>query len=129
PDDAPPLSPQVERILTSLPEKGAHLRHLLGALLRPGRRSAMHVALSERLAAAGSDPSTLSRLYDGWLSTAGANGRKAGESLLRMLEQELPRRPVDVPTYAADRVGTGDDLIGIRREVDAFAYLLASKAQ
>lgn len=129
PEDAPPLSPQVERILTSLPESGAHLRHLLGALLRPGLRSVMHIALSERLAAAGSDPPTLSRLYDGWLSSGAANGRRAGASLRAMLERELPRRPVDVPTYAADRVGKGDDLIGIRREVDAFAYLLASKAQ
>jgi hypothetical protein len=129
PDDPPPLSPQVERILTSLPERAAHLRHLLGALLKPGARSVLHIALRERLATAGSDPSTLSRLYDNWLSTDATGGKRAGESLRAMLEQELPRRPIDVPTYAADRVGKGDDLIGIRREVDAFAYLLASKAQ
>ena len=53
----------------------------------------------------------------------------AGRRLAELLQRELPLRPVDVPSYAPDRTGAGEDLIGIRREVDAFAYLIASKAQ
>ena len=36
--------------------------------------------------------------------------------------------PVEVPDYKADRATTGDDLVDIRAEVDAFAYLLASRS-
>jgi KAP family P-loop domain len=84
------------------------------------------------LSAAGASLSVLSGLYDSWLSGPSPEDGKphaAGRMLQQMLDRELPRRPVDVPTYCADRAAAGDDLIGIRREVDAFAYLLASKAQ
>jgi hypothetical protein len=36
--------------------------------------------------------------------------------------------PVEIPDYKTDRVAIGDDLIDIRAEVDAFAYLLASRS-
>ena len=36
--------------------------------------------------------------------------------------------PVEVPDYKADTSVTGDDLVDIRAEVDAFAYLLASRS-
>ena len=36
--------------------------------------------------------------------------------------------PIEVPEYKADKTAIGDDLVDIRAEVDAFAYLLASKS-
>jgi hypothetical protein len=127
-DGPPPLSPEAERALPSANVDEVHLRHLLGGLLDAG--SALTERLDERLAAAGAGLTQLADAYRRWLSDpGGASGAPAGQRLREMLEREMPRRAVDVPTYAADRVGGGDDLVGIRREVDAFAYLLASKAQ
>ena len=40
--------------------------------------------------------------YRGWLSQPLDGSRSAGEQLAAWLAAELPRRPVDVPTYAAD---------------------------
>ena len=36
--------------------------------------------------------------------------------------------PVEIPDYKADKAAIGDDLVDIRAEVDAFAYLLASRS-
>jgi hypothetical protein len=36
--------------------------------------------------------------------------------------------PIEIPDYKADKTAIGDDLIDIRAEVDAFAYLLASRS-
>jgi uncharacterized protein YoxC len=36
--------------------------------------------------------------------------------------------PVEIPDYKADKATAGDDLVDIRAEVDAFAYLLASRS-
>ena len=130
-DDQPPLSPPVEKALISLStgyEKSSaagdstvHLRQLLGALL--ATRSDLTEQLDKRLTAASANLRQVVEVYNHWL----ADPKR--QQLREVLEREMPRRPVDVPTYAPDRVGTGDDLIGIGREVDAFAYLLASKAQ
>ena len=128
-DAPPPLTPDAERALQPRYATELHLRHVLGGLLQ-GSDSDLSRALATRLAAVGSSLSELSRAYDAWLNDPALNsGKSAGQALREMLEQRMPRRPLDVPTYAADRVGAGDDLVGIQREVDAFAYLLASKAQ
>jgi hypothetical protein len=130
-DVPPPLSPDAERAVLSLSTGEGHLRHLLGELLHSSS-SALHKRLEERLGAAGTSLSELATLYDRWLADTELDGGKtqtAGRQLQEMLEREMPRRPVDVPTYAADSVGAGDDLVGIQREVDAFAYLITSKAQ
>ncbi len=37
-------------------------------------------------------------------------------------------KPVEIPDYKADKAAIGDDLVDIRAEVDAFAYLLASRS-
>jgi hypothetical protein len=37
-------------------------------------------------------------------------------------------RPVEIPDYKADKAVLGEDLVDIRAEVDAFAYLLASRS-
>jgi hypothetical protein len=131
-DAPPPLSPDVERAVESVKQKEVHLRHLLGALLHGSPTSSFHGRLEERLSAAGTSLTDLAGVYDRWLRAAPSGESRpqtAGRQLQDMLERELPRRPIDVPSYTADRVNSDDDLVGIRREVDAFAYLLASKAQ
>jgi len=131
-DMPPPLSPEVERALLSVSAGDVHLRHLLGALLHGSPSSEFNRRLEERLAAASASLSEVAAVYDRWLADpplADGKSQTAGRQLQELLQRELPRRAVDVPSYAADRVGAGDDLVGIRREVDAFAYLLASKAQ
>jgi hypothetical protein len=112
--------------LSSSADDTVPLRHVLGALLTVP--SDLTKRLEERLAAAGASLQQLVDVYHRWLDDP-SKDRRSSQRLRQMLEDEMPRRPVDVPTYAPDRVGTGEDLIGIRREVDAFAYLLASKAQ
>jgi len=54
------------------------------------------------------------------------------ESYAQFLQEHFPfnPRPIDIPNYKADhgqQVGLADDMVGIRPEVDAFAYLLASR--
>jgi KAP family P-loop domain len=130
PDDEPPLAPETERALQSLGGTEVQLRDLLGALLVGS--SPLTTRLADRLEASGESLTRVVELYRRWLDEPlkmGPSDPPAGQLLRELLERELPRRPVDVPTYAPDRVGTGEDLVGIGREVDAFAYLLASKAQ
>jgi KAP-like P-loop domain-containing protein len=55
-----------------------------------------------------------------------------GESYTKFLQQRFPfsPRPIDIPNYKADhgqQIALADDMVGIRAEVDAFAYLLASR--
>ncbi len=137
-DEQPPLSPMVDKAMLSLSsgyemssaagDDVVHLRQVLGALLMT--YSELTRRLEELLTAAGASLSRLVEVYRSWLDdAANASQSRSRPRLREVLEREMPRRPVDVPTYASDRVGTGEDLIGIRHEVDAFAYLLASKAQ
>jgi hypothetical protein len=130
-DDPPFVSPEVESVVLSVGTRDPHLRHLLGGLLQLTSQSELHRRLAERLSAGGHSLTALVTSYQRWLAaTATFSSAQTSAFALRvMLEKELPLRPVDVPSYAADRVGGADDLIGIRREVDAFAYLLVSKAQ
>ena len=104
------------------PGEAVHVRHILGALIDVDTEVSRE--LSERLRERGSDLSLLNHAYQSWLHSYprdAAGGRKAGGEIAAVLLRELPRRPVDVPSYAADRVGDGGDLIGIAGEVDAFA--------
>jgi hypothetical protein len=130
-DTPPPVSPEVESVVLSVGMRDPHLRHLLGGLLQLTSQSELHRRLEERLSAGGHSLTTLVTSYQRWLDETGAvsSAQTSAVALREMLERELPLRPVDVPSYAADRVGGADDLVGIRREVDAFAYLLVSKAQ
>ena len=126
----PPLAQETESAVRSASAGEIDLRHLLGGLLVGS--SPLHVRLEQRLAATGVSLTQVVETYQRWLADPaedGPSGPPAGQRLRELLEREMPRRPVDVPTYAADRAGGGDDLVGIRREVDAFAYLLASRAQ
>jgi KAP family P-loop domain len=131
-DSPAPLAPDIEQAMLSRTTGEVQLRDLLGGLLHVSPSSALHRSLEDRLAAAGISLSVLGSVYDKWLvdpAYHAEKGRAPVRALRDFLERELPRRPVDVPSYAPDRAGEGEDLIGIQREVDAFAYLLASKAQ
>ena len=130
--DAPaPLSTDIEQAMLSLSTDEVHVRHLLGWLLHVSPSSALHGSLEDRLAVAGISLSLVASVYDEWLGDPAHHqkGSAAARSLRDMLERGLPRRPINVPSYAPDRASGGEDLVGIQREVDAFAYLLASKAQ
>lgn len=57
---------------------------------------------------------------------------KTEEEYASLLQEHIPydANPIDIPNYKADHKklhDLSDDLIGIRAEVDAFAYLLASR--
>jgi hypothetical protein len=64
--------------------------------------------------------------YSSYLDDPPAGGY--GEFLAR--EHPFTGRPVEIPTYRSDHGpgSMGDDHVDIRAEVDAFAYLLASRA-
>lgn len=102
------------------------LRELFGVFLMQTRLPACR-ALYEQLTARGVDAHQLVAIYDHYLA-----GRVPFTEFLR---ERLPRQPavVELPPYVPDHqphVATPDelpDLIGIRAEVDAFAYLTASK--
>lgn len=139
PDTRPQLSSEAEMLLTdarSLASDGqVHLRMLLGSILQ-SRSTTLWTSLEQAFTTTGTPLDTVTRAYIGWLEGRAAGSASApskasarpvaGRSLRAMLEREFPQRPVDLPTYSSDVVG-GGDLVGIRAEVDAFAYLLASR--
>jgi hypothetical protein len=155
PDDYPPIRPQdLERWAVGLPDDLAstlasdsrmlfdraasssrdglvQLPGLIGAFLTSG--STLETAFLDAFRRAGADGVSISKTYDEWwleesrgdhTARTGFGGTRLRERLLR----EHPRRPVQLPDYLPDREEQGYDLLGIGAEVDAFAYLLASRA-
>jgi hypothetical protein len=100
--------------------KVVELKALFGGLLYGS--NALSTALRDLFGRAG-----LSGAVDGYRDylADGSSGDYAG-----FLTRVFPFRetPVEVPDYKADTSVTGDDLVDIRAEVDAFAYLLASRS-
>ena len=123
-----PLDGEAESVLASAASLAGggmrvHLRYLLGALL------AVEASLRWRtsLAARGADAASVRDSYGRWLEAEREGDTEvAGRRLRRWLERENPRRPVDMPQYAPDRVDGQQDHIGITTEADAFARLIAS---
>lgn len=99
----------------------AHLKHLLGALLQ----QSTPFRWSQALAARGTEWTQVLDSYQRWLAST-PPGNPEGNGLAGWLARENPRRPVDLPVYAPDRIDAERDLIGIQTEADAFAYLIAS---
>lgn len=126
----PPLSISASSILStaqSLSRVGEiHLSHLLGGLLVA--TSELTTSLESAVSAVGGSLSLVAESYQRWLETDPGGTGIAGEKLRVWLRTENPRRPVDVPSYASDQVHADTDLIGIRREADALAYLIASRS-
>ncbi|MFG3602511.1 P-loop NTPase fold protein [Micromonospora chersina] len=128
PSGMPPLSPGAETVLRHIdPSMSGPVRlyHVLGALLQA--QTELRTPLMAALAATGDTIDAVAETYDRWAKTDPGEGDVAGQSLRDWLHRNNPRHPVDLPTYASDRIDPGHDLIGITVEADAFAYLLASR--
>jgi KAP family P-loop domain len=102
------------------------LKALFGGLL--ARENEVAFAFSALLTAVGLSAAIDISSYLEW-----ATGPRQFKDYAEFLAARHPFRasPVEVPEYKADKPGegvTGDDLVDIRAEVDAFAYLLASKS-
>ena len=96
------------------------LRALFGGLLYGSNRVAN--AFRDLLAKVG-----LSEAVDSYREYIA--GKSSGDYTAFLAEFHPFRpEPVEIPDYKADRVAIGDDLVDIRAEVDAFAYLLASRS-
>jgi hypothetical protein len=124
PSAPPPLSPGAESavglsVQLRGPEKYVELKALFGGLLNA--------------------PTPVGSAFRSLLSGAGLTGvvedyevylRNGSGSYKDFLTSKHPysSAPVEVPDYKADKSLTGDDLVDIRAEVDAFAYLLASRS-
>ena len=126
PGDPHPLDEEAESVLASaasLAGGRVSLPYLLAALL------ALEVPLRWRtsLAARGADAATVRDSYSRWLEAErkGGGTEVGGRRLRRWLEQENPRRPVDLPQYAPDRIDSRQDHIGVATEAEAFARLIA----
>lgn len=121
------LEAGVERGLSSGSAKVAELRGLVGGLLRASTPTGTR--LQTLIGDAGTSLDELLAAYDEYLRRDPLDSSEDGD-LRGMLRRRFPRRPVSIPDYKADQVdrrGDGDDLLGIHAEVDAFAYLLASR--
>jgi hypothetical protein len=141
--DPHPLDQEAESVMASAasmaPNGRVSLQYLLGALL------AVQVPLRWRtsLAARGADAATVRDSYNRWLEAERKGGTEAepkggteverkggaevgGRRLRQWLQRENPRRPVDLPQYAPDRIDSRQDHIGVATEAEAFARLIAS---
>ncbi|MGH8887419.1 MAG: P-loop NTPase fold protein [Egibacteraceae bacterium] len=125
-DALPPLEPDVERILARAreapdPDGLVPLRALFGALLELDNPAS--AAIRRELAARGIDAAAIVASYHDFLASQQPYG-----TFLRDRHPCPPPR-VEVPAYQADKpLAEPDDLVGISAEVDAFAYLIASRA-
>ena len=126
PDQSPELTQSVDGAVAAAAEQPrggdnvVELKSLFGGLLYGS--NPVSSAFRELLTRAG-----LRSVVDGYREylTDSSLGR-----LRSVPRPPLPVRaaPVEIPDYKADKAAIGDDLIDIRAEVDAFAYLLASRS-
>jgi hypothetical protein len=122
PDTEPQLGSEAVAVLDSARQFGsgrAELRHLLGALLQQTRPFRWSPAFASR----GTEWTQVLSSYQQWLADPTSVN---GGDLPGWLARQNPRRPLDLPVYAPDRIDAEQDLIGIQTEADAFAYLIAS---
>jgi KAP family P-loop domain len=136
PDQPPLVGPEVERALSYassvLPQEAdglISLNMLFGALLSP--RVGVSDVLRAQLTTRGVNADTVLGSYPDFLTRR--------ESYADFLKTHHPYRPraVELPTYSPDQprerrpppdsVPDPADLVGIEAEVNAFAYLIASK--
>lgn len=124
PDQPPELTPPADNAVGTAadqPRGGdgvVEVKSLFGGLLLGS--NAVSSAFRELLAKAGLVDAVEG--YSRYLSDSSADDYAA------FLASTFPYRavPVEIPDYKADKAAIGDDLLDIRAEVDAFAYLLAS---
>ena len=133
PDQPPPLQQDAKMIVEMGIKKGlasgspevAELRALFAAMLEGSTpvTSAFIDLLSQR----GVELSQVARATQDYLQQYSEN-----QSYAQFLRDHFPfnPRPIDIPNYIADHgqeLGLAEDMVDIRAEVDAFAYLLASR--
>jgi len=104
----------------------AELRALFAAMLETSNPVAS--AFGERFAQRETSLSEIARSLREYVETY----KEGHSSYARFLQERHPfsPRPVDIPNYKADhgrQIELADDMIDIHAEVDAFAYLLASR--
>lgn len=133
-DEVPSLEPDTEQVVERARElvpDGEESAALLAALLQASTPATTR--LQTALTDAGADPSAFVEDYVRYVVDAADEAAKTEpdpEALRAWLQREHPHRPVDIPAYKADVAGPGqgtEDLLGLQAEVDAFAYLLASR--
>jgi hypothetical protein len=130
PASTPPLSEEsvrVAELARSSARKDVHLADLLGALLAFSGQE-LSASLSSAFSGAGFELEAVGESYRRFLAGRSASRPGiVGRDLRDWLVREYPRRPVEVARYASDQPDGEQDLIGIGREADAFAYLIASR--
>lgn len=136
PDAPPAVADDAEAVLgigvdlglSTGSEQVAELAAIVGGLLHASTPTTTR--LHSLIGDAGVDVTELQRAFEEHLKAGSGSGSMQIGDLGTMLRRRFPRRPVTIPDYKADRVdlrGDGPDLLGIQAEVDAFAYLLASR--
>ncbi|MFD9324320.1 P-loop NTPase fold protein [Streptomyces sp. NPDC060065] len=113
----------------SLSRGEVRVSHVLGALLM-GRAQKTYHWMDQAFGACGTSVQAVRDVYLEWLrDDKSRQGKDADEAdgLAAWLKSRLPREPVFVADYASDRIDEQNDLVGIRAEADAFAYLIASR--
>ena len=130
PASTPPLSEEsvrVAELARSSARKDVHLADLLGALLAFSGQ-ALSASLRSAFSGVGLEFEAVAESYRRFLAGRSASRPEmVGRDLRDWLVREYPRRPVEVARYASDQPDGEQDLIGIGREADAFAYLIASR--
>lgn len=153
PDDYPlPDEKNVQRLIAWLPAKelpdlDSTVSEVIKVAMRHGLSSGSHefVELQALYAALLEVSSPLSLQIDKLISTRGASlseivrlnkiyldGKESNKNYAELLKEHHPYNPepVRIPTYMTDHgqeMDLSHDLVDIRAEVDAFAYLLASR--
>ncbi|GGO87247.1 hypothetical protein GCM10011348_39990 [Marinobacterium nitratireducens] len=133
PDSQPPLEQDVQMIVQQGTELGlstgnpdvAEMRALFAAMLESSNPVAS--AIGELLSQRKSSLSEIARSLREFIE--GATGTDSYGEFLRQ-RHPFVAQPVDIPNYKADhgmQIEATDDRVDIRAEVDAFAYLLASR--
>ncbi len=121
--DAAPILEAANRLgIADIDGEVVEVRSLFAAVFMTGSRVAR--SLEGLLSGRGAKFSEVGNATEEYVVKEGGDYRS-------MLEERFPYnpRPVDIPNYKADHgrsASLADDLLDIRAEVDAFAYLLAS---
>jgi hypothetical protein len=133
PDEAPPVAETTAQVLEAadrLASRAGQVTHLsmLFAALLTSTSTPTTGEIARRLRDLGVDAGALARDY----AQEAAGPLRFGAALGSWLGRRYPdaQRPVTIPDYKADLDSSGpgaEDLLGIQSEVDAFAYLLASR--
>jgi hypothetical protein len=134
------LDPEVNDVLLtagSLSGGNVQLAHVMSALLQ--RPTPLLRQLDAAVSRFGIEAAQLSREFSVFVGSTTisddvdsalnlGSSVTAGEQIASWLNARFPRRPAALASFASDVIDPEADYIGVSREADAFAYLIASKA-